>query len=102
MSARPISVRKIKEILRCKYQGKLTHRQIALSLNISASTVSYYVNRAAQLGITDWPLPPIWDDATLERAFLKTVATHKTQHKPRPNWAGVYQELKAPAVKASP
>lgn len=47
MSARPISVRKLKEILRCKYQGKLTHRQIALSLSISASTVSYYVNRAA-------------------------------------------------------
>lgn len=99
MSARPISVRKLKEILRCKYQGKLTHRQIALSLSISASTVSYYVNRAAQLGITDWPLAPIWDDVTLERAFLKTVAVHKTQHKPLPNWAGVYQELKAPGRK---
>jgi DNA-binding transcriptional regulator LsrR (DeoR family) len=53
MSARPITVRKLKEILRLKYQAQLAHRQIALSLHISSSTVSYYLNRAAQLGITD-------------------------------------------------
>ena len=94
MSARPISVRKLKEILRFKYQGKLSHRQIALSLNISASTVSYYVNRAAQLGIHDWPLSELWDDLTLERAFLKTQPIHKKQHKPLPNWATIHQELK--------
>lgn len=94
MSARPITVKKLKEILRFKYQGKLTHRQIALSLHISASTVSYYVNRAAQLGIHDWPLSELWDDVTLERAFLKTQPIHKTQHKPLPNWTVIYQELK--------
>jgi transposase len=94
MSTRPISVRKLKEILRFKYQGKLSHRQIALSLNISASTVSYYVNRAAQLGIHDWPLSELWDDLTLERAFLKTQPIHKKQHKPLPNWATIHQELK--------
>ena len=52
MSARPITVRKLKEILRLKYQAQLAHRQIALSLHISPSTVSYYLNRAAQLDIT--------------------------------------------------
>lgn len=94
MSTRPITVRKLKEILRCKYQGKLSHRQIALSLHISASTVSYYVNRAVQLGIQDWPLSELWDDVTLERAFLKTKPIHKKQHKPVPNWALVYHDLK--------
>ena len=94
MSARPITVRKLKEVLRLKYQAKLTHRQIALSLNISASTVSYYANRAAQLGIQTWPLNELWTDNTLERAFLTTRPIHKTKHKPTPNWAVVYQELK--------
>ena len=72
MSARPITVRKLKEILRLKFQAQLAHRQIALSLHISPSTVSYYLNRAAQLGIMTWPLSESWDDVSLERAFLKT------------------------------
>ncbi|EMD2987299.1 IS21 family transposase, partial [Salmonella enterica] len=48
----------------------LSHRLIARSLVISPSVVSQYANRAAQLGIKHWPLPPEWDDATLHQAFL--------------------------------
>ena len=99
MSARPITVRKLKEILRLKFQAQLAHRQIALSLHISPSTVSYYLNRAAQLGIMTWPLSESWDDVSLERAFLKTCSVHKTQHKPTPNWALLHQELKKPGQK---
>ena len=99
MSARPITVRKLKEILRLKYQARLTHRQIALSLHISPSTVSYYANRAAQLGIHAWPLGELWDELTLERAFLNTQAVHKKQHKPVPDWAVLHQELKRKAQK---
>ena len=99
MSARPITVRKLKEILRLKYQARLAHRQIALSLHISPSTVSYYLNRAAQLEITTWPLCERWDDVTLERAFLSTRAVSKTRHKPLPDWAVLHQELKQPGQK---
>ncbi|ASF16963.1 IS21 family transposase [Shewanella sp. FDAARGOS_354] len=99
MSARPITVRKLKEILRLKYQARLSHRQIALSLHVSPSTVSYYANRAAHLGIHDWPLSDIWDDVTLERAFLNTQTVHKKQYKPLPNWAMLHQELKRPDQK---
>ena len=60
-------MRKLKEILRLKYQAQMAHRQIALSLHISPSTVFYYLNRAAQLDITTWPLCERWDDVTLER-----------------------------------
>jgi len=56
MPTAPISMRKLKEILRLKYGCSLSHRQIAKSLSISPSVVSKYANRAAQLGITDWPL----------------------------------------------
>ncbi len=47
----PISMRKLKEILRLKYGVGLSHRQIGRSLAISPSVVSRYANRAAQLGI---------------------------------------------------
>lgn len=56
MSTAPITMRKLKEILRLKYGCSLSHRQIAKSLSISPSVVSRYANRAVQLGITNWPL----------------------------------------------
>ena len=84
MSARPITVRKLKEILRLKYQAQLAHRQIALSLHISPSTVSYYLNRAAQLGILTWPLSESWDDVSW-RALSSTHAPSITlSTNPRP------------------
>ncbi|EFE1057513.1 hypothetical protein CJC76_004576 [Escherichia coli] len=43
----PISMRKLKEILRLKYGVGLSHRQIGRSLAISPSVVSRYANRAA-------------------------------------------------------
>ena len=99
MSARPITVRKLKEILRLKFQAQLAHRQIALSLHISPSTVSCYLNRAAQLGIQAWPLSEGWDEVTLARAFLITRVLQCPQQKPIPNWALVHQELKTPGQK---
>lgn len=86
-----ITMRKLKEILRLKYGAKLSHRQIARSLSISASVVSRYANRAAQLGIAEWPLPDEWDDVTLSRAFLKTNIT--TKKYALPNWVEVHQQL---------
>ena len=53
MSTAPISMRKLKDILRLKYDCSLSHRQIAKSLSISPSVVSRYANRATQLGISD-------------------------------------------------
>jgi hypothetical protein len=71
MSARPITVRKLKEILRLKYQAQLAHRQIALSLHISPAP--YPITSTALLNWVSltWPLSESWDDVSLERAFLK-------------------------------
>jgi DNA-binding transcriptional regulator LsrR (DeoR family) len=51
MPTEPISMRKLKEILRLKYQAKLSHRKIAKSLSISASTISNYITSAKMIGI---------------------------------------------------
>ena len=55
MPAEAISMRKLKEILRLKYEVKLAHRKIAKSLSISPGTVSVYVQRACLMGI--FPAP---------------------------------------------
>ncbi len=92
MPTAPISMRKLKEILRLKYDCKLSHRKIANSLSISPSIVSKYACKSAKLGITCWPLDEKWDDHSLQRAFFKT--------KPRlkgfsiPDWSLVQQELR--------
>jgi transposase len=92
MSTAPISMRKLKDILRLKYDCSLSHRQIAKSLSISPSVVSRYTNRATQLGISQWPLADKWDDASLRREFLKT--TVKKRKSSIPDWSVIYQELK--------
>lgn len=91
MPTAPISMRKLKEILRLKYGAKLSHRQIAASLSISPSSVSTYANRAAQLGIVDWPLDTKWDDVTLKQAFFTTQV--KTKQYAVPSWLDIKQSL---------
>ena len=91
MPTAPISMRKLKEILRLKYGAKLSHRQIAASLSISPSSVSTYANRAAQLGIVDWPLDAKWDDVTLKQAFFNTQV--KTRQYALPCWLSIKQSL---------
>ncbi len=91
MPTATISMRKLKEILRLKYAAKLTHRQIASSLSISPSSVSNYANRAAQLGITQWPLPDDFDDTKLKREFFNTNV--KPKQYALPDWLTVKEEL---------
>lgn len=92
MSTVPITMKKLKDILRLKYGQKLTHRQIATSLSISPSVVSRYTARAAHMGITSWPLDTSWDDVTLKRTFLKSKPPLKKHT--LPDWQHVHDELK--------
>lgn len=88
----PISMKKLQDILRLKYGCAMSHRQIAKSLSISPSTVSHYLNRAAQLGITHWPLEACWTDKALASAFQGTQVQPKRYAEP--NWPQLHQELK--------
>jgi len=92
MPTAPISMRKLKEILRLKYGCLLSHRQIASSLSISASVVSRYANRAAQIGITSWPLDTKWTDSLLSQQFHQTKV--KTLSSSLPDWSQIQKELR--------
>ena len=54
-------MRKIRELLRVKYELGRSHREIATSLGITNSTVSDYARRAAAAGFS-WPLPEGQDE----------------------------------------
>jgi transposase len=97
MPTEPISMRKLKEILRLKYENKLSNRKIGKSLSISPGTVSTYINRAKLMGIESWPLSSDWNDIKLSQHFLQTKITPRTAI-PLPNWSKFYQELKQKGV----
>jgi transposase len=73
MPAENISMRKIKEILRLRYQLSLSFQQIADSLNISIATVSNYIKRAQAANI-HWPLPTGMDETELQRLIINQTA----------------------------
>ena len=54
MSQKRLSMRKIRELMRLKYEVGRSHREIAKALGIANSTVSDYVGRAAAAGLS-WP-----------------------------------------------
>jgi len=89
----------IKELLRLKFSAKLTHRQIARALNISASTVSYYSRAALEAGLS-WPIPEEMDDKQLQHQ-LEPHCRQLQQHPPRKQSitpCAIHQELKRKGV----
>ncbi len=53
MPAKRVSMRKIKECLRLKWACGLSHEQIARALGLSKGVVTKYLQRAAQVGLTE-------------------------------------------------
>jgi transposase len=87
-------MRKIKEVLRLKYHGSLSRRQIAHSCQISRSTVADYLDRAEQAGI-GWPLPQALTDQELEQKLFPPQPAVTGSSRPLPDFDYLYRELKA-------
>ena len=51
MPTRALSMRKIRELIRLKYQARLSHEQIAGALAISKGVVAKYVGRIERAGL---------------------------------------------------
>ena len=84
-------MRKIRELLRLKYELGRSHREIATSLGIANSKVSDYVRRAVAAGLS-WPLPEGLDDAALEAALFPALPPSRVP-RPEPDWQYVHREL---------
>ena len=84
-------MRKIRELLRLKYELGRSHREIAASLGIANSTVSDYASRAAAAGLSR-PLPEGLDAAALEAALFPGLPPSRVP-RPEPDWQYVHREL---------
>ena len=94
MPAERLSMRKIKEVLRLKYQLGLADRQVARSCAINHNTVGDYIRRAQAAGLDRWPLPADLDDATIE-ARLFPPRTMLAPVRQAPDWATIHDELRS-------
>jgi transposase len=88
-------MRKIKEVLRLKFEAKLSHERIAAATRLSKGTVSNFVQRAIQQGL-GWPLPEALDETGLE-ALLFRQAAPCAQYA-QPDFGAIHQELKRKGV----
>ena len=59
------TMRKIKEILRLKFESGLSHERIAAATGVSKGAVTKYLQRAREAQLP-WPLPADMDDDQLE------------------------------------
>ena len=94
MPGERLSMRKIRELLRLRWEQHLPQRVIGQSLRLSQGAVSEYLSRARRADLT-WPLPDDLDDARLEALLFPPAPNVPTEQRP----AGL--GLHAPRVAAA-
>ena len=92
-----LTVRKIKEILRLKYEAKLSNRAIAGACNVSNSTVGEYLRRAGLAGI-QWPLGEESEEELYEKLFPEKKVVVPERTTTMPNWEDVHKEKRKKGV----
>ena len=98
MPAERVSMRRVREILRLKYEAGATERAIARSLGIARSTVALTLERAAAAELS-WPLPATLTDRVLEAMLYASAgASQGWRRKAEPDWTHVHRELRRPGV----
>jgi transposase len=88
-------MRKIREVLRLKFEASLSDSAIARATGSARSTVQECLRRARAAGLT-WPLPAELDGEVLyARLYPRNVAPTRSA---LPDFAKLQQELKRPGV----
>jgi transposase len=90
-----MDIRMIKDILRLKHQGGLSHERIAQTLSISKGVVTKYLGLAGTAGL-DWATAVDLDEATLERRLRGGDAA--PSRVVEPDYARVHIELRRKGV----
>ncbi len=83
-------MRKIREVLRLKFEAQLADREIARAVPTSRGTVQNYLERAQAAGVS-WPLPEGMDEEKLE-AWLFPKGEARPSH-PQPDFDAIRDEL---------
>lgn len=88
-----LSMRKIRENLRLRFEAGLSAGQVAASLQVSRSSVREYDRRFAASGLS-WPLPEALSDRELERLLFPQPPAVPADTSVVPDWAAVHRELR--------
>jgi len=86
-------MRKIREILRLRYVGGLSIRDIKASTKASVGAIQGLLIKAQTLELS-WPLPDDLDDEQLAQLFYPGADTTVSSRFQVPDWGVVHQELK--------
>src|SRR5437868_14321798 len=90
-------MRKLREVLRLRYELKLGYQQIGRSCAIGVGTVHKYLKRAEAAGVT-WPLPEDWDEARVDAVVFPrrkpSIAEHNPARTP-PDFAAIHEQLRS-------
>jgi len=100
MPSERLSMRRIRELLRLKYENGLPGRVIATALGLSKGAVNDYLQRALAASLS-WPLPEDLTDTALERRLFPGAPGAGAPARPEPNWAYVDSELRRKGVTRS-
>lgn len=93
-----LSMRKIREVLRLKWECKLPNRAISRSCNVGYGSVYEYIHRAQHAGLS-WPLPDgLGDDDLYRLLFPDAHRDHRNVFRPMPDWSVAHAELRKKGV----
>src|ERR1700719_2145573 len=89
-------MRKLREVLRLRFELHLRYQQIRRSCAIGVSAVHKYLKRAEAAGLS-WPLPEDWDEARVEAMVFPrrepSIAEHNPARTP-PDFAAIHEQLR--------
>lgn len=97
MAARRLSMRKVRALLRRRWDNKWSIRKVAQSCGVSVGAALSCENRAKAAGLT-WPLPEDLDDAALEALLYRDVRQDQRRDRPLPDMVELHKELKRKGV----
>ena len=97
MPKKRLSMRKLQEILRLKFERGLSNRAIARSISVSPTSVSDCLLRSKMAGIA-WPLDPEMDEVELEAKLYPGSPSSQGQQKAPPDFAYIHKERRRKGV----
>jgi len=93
MANRRLPMRKIKEVLRLKYDCGLSAREIARSCNVARSTVADYLMKAQAAGLR-WLEASTLTDTRIEERLFPAKPVPSSVKRPEPDYEYIYNELR--------
>lgn len=97
MPRKRVSMRKVREVLRLRFDLGLSQRQVGGSCGLCDTTVGNYLRRAKEANL-GWPLPEGLDDLELEARLFAQPVREGGRKRPLPDWNGVHTEMKRKGV----